>query len=181
MRKRFLVLCLTLLVAGLGGLSCKKQAPVEPESIKAEIEVQNRGTMVFVLDHKEAPNAVKQFTKLAKEGYYDGLLFWYISQLGLVQSGCAYNDGTGYATTVVKGEMDTTRLTKRGSLVMIHHFDNDPTLLSSQWLICKKSVPEIDGKHTIIGQLIGGDAVLDKIEKGDTVVSVTIKEIYPEQ
>jgi len=174
MRNRFLMLAVILAAAGLG---CgQKQKPRTPSAVHEAIEVKHRGKMWFKLYPDKAPNVTAQFVRLSKEGFYDGLLFWRISDLGLVQSGCPNNDGSGHAGNLLKEEIDTTLHHKRGTLSMMRF--SKPWTTSSQFLICRKDVPQLDGVYTIIGDLIKGEDVLDAIEKNDTIATITIQETF---
>ncbi|GEM_PF-6136721 len=174
MRNRIFLICSVFVV--LTALACgsKKAEPETFQNATASIEFKNRGVVVFKLYPDKAPNITKQFIKLARDSFYNGLQVWRISTPGIIQSGCPNNDGTGHSGKLFKEEIDTTLHHKRGTLSMINF--GKPLTTSSQFIICKKDCSELDGKYTIIGQAIAGLNVLDSIEKFDTVLSVTIKE-----
>ncbi|TET22506.1 MAG: peptidylprolyl isomerase [Candidatus Stahlbacteria bacterium] len=174
MRKALFIIATMIFI--LAGISCgpKQQEAEAAKKIYAAIEVEERGIMLFELYPENAPNGVAQFTRLAKEGFYDGLLFWHISDKGLVQSGCPNNDGTGHAGNLIKEEIEATLHHERGTLSMINF--GRPWTTSSQFIICRKAVPELDGRYTIIGKLMKGEEVLDEIERNDKIKTVTIKE-----
>lgn len=181
MRKYVLALIAALLVVGF--VSCGKKEPPKPKAIYANLDVKHRGVMRIMLYPDKAPVAVKRFVKMSKEGFYDGLRFWWISADGLVQTGCSNNNGTGYyrdpktgGVVVFKEEIDTSLHHVRGTVSMLNF--NKPMTTSSQFLICRKAVPKLDGKYTIIGEIVNGLAVLDSIDKNDTIGSLTIEEMY---
>ncbi|MBN2378474.1 peptidylprolyl isomerase [candidate division WOR-3 bacterium] len=175
MQKRFfaVVLASTMILVP----ACKKEESTPQMRVLATMKVQDKGSMVFELDPAKAPKAVEQFTKLAKQHQYDGLLFFHVSKDGVIQSGCPFNDGSGTASTAVQTDIDSGYQTARGDLVMRAHFQNDPTAVSSQFLIFKQPVPREDGKHPFLGKLIEGHEVLDSIHIGDTLSTLTIEEI----
>ena len=61
----------------------------------------------------------------------------------------------------------------RGMLGLAHA--GDPKLADSQLYILKRANSSLDGKHVVIGQVINGMAVVDKLERTDMLKMVTIK------
>jgi peptidyl-prolyl cis-trans isomerase B (cyclophilin B) len=179
MKKVLLIIPVVVMILA-GALACgsAEQKAETPKKLYAAIEVENRGTMWFELYPDKAPKVTAHFRKLADEGFYNGLLFWRVAEIEkgseVVQSGCPNNDGTGHSDRLLKEEIDTTLHHVRGTLSMIRM--GAPWTTSCQFLICRKECPDLDGKFTIIGKLIRGEEVLDAIEKGDTIKTITIKE-----
>ncbi len=62
--------------------------------MKATIETE-KGNIVLELFDKDAPNTVKNFSDLAKKGYYDGLIFHRVIPDFMIQTGCPRGTGTG--------------------------------------------------------------------------------------
>lgn len=169
---------LTLVYCGAG-----EEKPKALTSAQAAIEIKHRGTIWFVLYPDKAPKVTAQFIKLAKEGFYDGLLVYRISDWGFIQSGCPNNDGSGFymdkateRAVFLKEEIDPSLRHKRGALSMMRF--NQPWTTSSQFVICRKDVPRLDGVYSVIGEVVKGEALLDAMEKNDTIVSITIKGSY---
>jgi len=178
MNKRCVILSVILAGVILLLPACKeKETPLSEKKIFATMKVIQKGEMVFELTPGKSPKAVEQFITLANEGYYNNLLFFHVSKEGIVQSGCAFNDGSGYADKAVKTNIDTAYRTARGDLVMNAHFQNDPTAVSSQFILFKQPAAELDAKHPLIGKLIEGAEVMDSIHIGDTLLSVEIQEV----
>jgi peptidyl-prolyl cis-trans isomerase B (cyclophilin B) len=181
MKKAFSIIQTIILmvvgVTGVVGVTACGSAEQKPETSKklyASIEIGERGIMWFELYSDKAPNVTAHFVKLANDGFYDGLLFWRISDLGTVQSGCPNNDGTGHSGKLLKEEIDTSLHHVRGTLSMIRM--GSPWTTSSQFLICKEEAEGFDGYYTVIGKLIRGDEILDEIEKDDKIKTITIQE-----
>ena len=136
MKKRCVILTLILACVILILPACKeKETPIAEKKIYATMKIIGKGEIVFELSPDKSPKAVEQFMKLAKDGYYNNLLFFHVSKEGVTQSGCAFNDGSGYANKAVKSTIDPEYKTSRGDLVMNAHFENDPTAVSSQFII----------------------------------------------
>ena len=63
--------------------------------MKAIITLENKAEVTIELFPKEAPGTVKNFAKLAGEGFYDGLIFHRVIPGFVAQTGCPNGDGTG--------------------------------------------------------------------------------------
>lgn len=187
MRNRFIALALVAAIAALvvSLVVCGGKEEPKPTSIHAEIQVAHRGSIWCMLYRDVSPTYVDKFVKLAKEGFYDGLLFWHVSDMGLVQSGCPNNDGTGWYTDPTSGRL--VAMNKVISPDSLKHVEGTLSMINttkpgvtpfSQFLICTEAVPDLDGKHTIIGEVVEGMTVLDSIEKNDTITTIVIQERF---
>jgi peptidyl-prolyl cis-trans isomerase B (cyclophilin B) len=165
-----------LLVSAMG---CKKEEPKmelkePPEQIPAqggqEVAVINTtlGTIVLEFFERDAPNHVTNFKKLASEGFYDGIYFHRVIPGFMIQAGCPLtrddknrsNDGTGGPGYTIDAEFND-RPHKRGTLSMAR--STDPNSAGSQFFICHKAQPGLDGQYTVFGQVSEGMDVVDKI------------------
>ena len=130
----------------------------------------NFGLLKFKLYHKKSPINCLNFKKLANSGFYDKTLFHHSVPKFLIQGGDILtrnhdvdDDGFGGPGWVVNAEFsDLTH--SRGTLSMIRS-KNDPNSAGSQFFISLSDNKKLDGKYTIIGDLIEGDHVLSRIEK----------------
>lgn len=125
------------------------------------------GKMKLQLFDKVAPNHVKQITKLAKEGMYDGTTFHRIIKDFMIQGGDPNskdndlsNDGVGGMGDRLKAEFNNASHL-RGIASMAR--TNDPNSATSQFFICHGSPTGLDNQYTIWGQLVEGWDVMDKI------------------
>jgi cyclophilin family peptidyl-prolyl cis-trans isomerase len=121
-------------------------------------EIQTRyGPIELELFADDAPETVANFTKLAKDGYYDGLTFHRVIPGFMVQAGCPRGDGTGGPGYQFDDEFNDHRIVK-GSLAMANA---GPGTNGSQFfIVTADSTPWLDGKHTNFGQVTSGmDAV----------------------
>lgn len=136
----------------------------------------NKGKMSFELYDKEAPNTVANFIKLANEKFYDGLAFHRVIPNFMVQGGCPNSrdgapgmPGTGGPGYKIKCEINENKH-MAGSLSMAHAGKDTG---GSQFFICHKAQPHLDGVHTVFGRTHDMD-VVNALRKDDKIVSVTV-------
>ena len=137
---------------------------------KASIDTDH-GTLVIELFDKDAPNTVANFEKLAKDGFYDNLIFHRVINNFMIQGGCPNGTGTGGPGYKIDCEINSNKH-KRGTLSMAHA---GPNTGGSQFFICHAPPPHLDGVHTVFGQVIAGDDVIDKVKAGDKMNKVTVE------
>ncbi len=130
-----------------------------------------KGTINLELFDQDAPNTVANFVKLSKDGFYDDLNFHRVIPNFMVQGGCPQGTGTGGPGYKIDCEINDNKH-QAGSLSMAHAGKNTG---GSQFFICHEAQSHLDGIHTVFGKTEDMD-VVNAIEKGDKIVSVTIKE-----
>ena len=130
-----------------------------------------KGTINLELFEQDAPNTVANFVKLSKDGFYDDLNFHRVIPNFMVQGGCPHGTGTGGPGYKINCEINANKH-QAGSLSMAHAGKNTG---GSQFFICHEAQPHLDGIHTVFGKTEDMD-VVNSIEKGDKIVSVTIEE-----
>ncbi len=130
----------------------------------------DKGTINLELFDQDAPNTVANFTKLAKDGFYDDLNFHRVIPNFMVQGGCPNGTGTGGPGYKIDCEINPNKH-EAGSLSMAHAGKNTG---GSQFFICHESQSHLDGIHTVFGKTEDMD-VVNAIEKGDKIKSVTIE------
>ena len=108
----------------------------------------------------DAPETVANFRKLAGEGFYDGLAFHRIIKDFMIQGGCPRGDGTGGPGYTFEDEPNQHRVV-RGALAMANAGPN--TNGSQFFIVTTDAAPWLDGKHTVFGEVRGGQDVVDKI------------------
>lgn len=142
----------------------------------ADILLTGKGLMRVELYEKDAPNTVANFIKLSKEGFYDGLTFHRVIPNFVVQGGCPKGTGAGGPGYTVDCELDgENQYHDRGVLSMAHAGRNTG---GSQFFIChsRDNTAHLDGNHTCFGKVVEGLEVIDAIQKGDKIESITIQE-----
>jgi len=75
------------------------------------------GTITFELFDEDAPKTVENFTKLAGDGFYDGLTFHRIIKDFMIQGGCPQGTGTGGPGYTFEDEFNSHKVV-RGALAM---------------------------------------------------------------
>lgn len=136
----------------------------------------DHGIMKIEFYEKDAPNTVANFTKLAKEGYYDGLTFHRVIPDFVVQGGCPLGTGTGGPGYKIDCELNGgNQYHDRGVLSMAHAGRNTG---GSQFFIChnRQGTQHLDRNHTCFGKVVGNVDIVDKIKQGDKIVKLVVIE-----
>ncbi len=118
------------------------------------------GTIVFELYPGDAPKTVENFVTLAEKGFYDNLIFHRVIKGFMIQTGCPQGTGTGGPGYMIKAEFNARRHVA-GTVAMAR--SGDPDSAGSQFFICHKASPHLDGQYTVFGQVIEGQDVVDNI------------------
>ncbi len=143
--------------------------------MKVAIIKTNRGEIRLQLHEDKAPKTVANFEKLASEGFYNGLKFHRVIEDFMVQTGCPKGTGTGGPGYTFADEFHFS-LKHDGPGVM-SMANSGPNTNGSQFYITHVETPWLDGKHSVFGQVLGeGQKVVDAIQQGDVMESVTVTE-----
>jgi peptidyl-prolyl cis-trans isomerase B (cyclophilin B) len=122
----------------------------------------NHGRIELELHEDDAPKTVANFTKLAGEGFYDGLTFHRVIPDFMIQGGDPVGDGTGGPGYTFEDEPNEHRVV-RGALAMANA---GPDTNGSQFfIVTADECPWLDGKHTVFGRVTSGMDVVDAISK----------------
>jgi len=125
----------------------------------------DKGVMVIELFADKTPKTVNNFVFLAREGFYDGLIFHRIIDNFMVQGGDPTGTGSGGPGYKFADEFHPSlKHTKRGILSMANA---GPGTNGSQFFITHVPTPWLDNKHTIFGQVVEGEDVLMSIPARD--------------
>jgi peptidyl-prolyl cis-trans isomerase A (cyclophilin A) len=146
----------------------------------------NKGVIRIQLEYRKAPMTVANFVGLAEgnvkntarpEGkpYYDGLLFHRVIADFMIQGGDPTGTGAGGPGYALADEIDPTlKHTRAGTLSMANA---GPNTNGSQFFITHKDTPWLDGRHTVFGYVVEGQDVVDAIQQGDRMESITIERM----
>jgi peptidyl-prolyl cis-trans isomerase B (cyclophilin B) len=179
----FVVVLASALVWAQDGPKPKKQYDAPPKmqidpnkKYRATLDT-SKGKIVIDLYAREAPKTVNNFVFLAREGFYDGVMFHRVIADFMIQGGDPTGTGTGGPGYTFEDEVDPAKNPhkhdKPGVLSMANR---GPDTNGSQFFITHVPTPHLDGKHTVFGQVREGQDVVNQIQKGDTIESVTIEE-----
>jgi peptidyl-prolyl cis-trans isomerase B (cyclophilin B) len=145
-----------------------------------------KGTIVIRLYPQDAPITVANFIKLVKKGFYNGLTFHRIADLGapgfpgkIVQGGDPLGTGNGGPGYTIKGEFTSNGVNNplvhnAGAVAMARA--DDPDSAGSQFYICVNPVHFLDGKYAVFGQVIKGLDVADQLVQGDKMTQVYLSK-----
>jgi cyclophilin family peptidyl-prolyl cis-trans isomerase len=140
----------------------------------------NHGPIALELFDQDAPKTVDNFTRLSREGFYDGLTFHRVIPDFMIQGGCPEGTGTGGPGYEFEDEINEHRIV-RGALAMANR---GPDTNGSQFFILTRDEASwLDGKHTVFGRVADGMETVDAIEGVETgandrpVTPVTIERV----
>ena len=120
----------------------------------------SRGPIEFELYPDDAPKTVENFTKLAGEGFYDGLIFHRVIPDFMIQGGCPEGTGSGGPGYQFEDEFNAHKV-ERGALAMANSGPN--TKGSQFFIVTAGSTPWLDGKHTVFAKVTSGQDVAEQI------------------
>ena len=163
--------------------------PVQPKKSPGAgpvvvVEMATKGTFQFETYPNEAPKSVEHVLGLVKRNFYNGLRIHrqipgFIAQFGDPLSRDLSKQemwGTGGSFNIVGvGEPSPKRTHVTGAVAMAYP-GKDPRQADSQMYIMLAPRHSLDGDYTVIGQVIAGMDVVQKLAKGDIIRRVTVKE-----
>ncbi|MFQ5537196.1 MAG: peptidylprolyl isomerase [Gemmatimonadota bacterium] len=121
----------------------------------------NHGTIVAEMFMDLAPRTAGNFIKLAREGYYDGLIFHRVITDFMIQGGDPTGTGRGGPGYTIEDEFAPgLRHDAPGIFSMANA---GPNTGGSQFFITLVATPWLDGKHAIFGKVVEGMEVVQKI------------------
>ena len=144
-----------------GAYNAVPDMTIDPSASYAAVLNTDAGAIRVELFADEAPIAVNNFVNLARDGFYDGLIFHRVMADFMAQGGDPTGTGTGGPGYTFEDEVDTGRIFDQAGLLAMAN--SGPATNGSQFFITFEPTPWLDGAHTIFGQLVGDPAVLDAI------------------
>jgi cyclophilin family peptidyl-prolyl cis-trans isomerase len=125
----------------------------------------NHGVVEVELFDDDAPKTVGNFTKLAGDGFYDGVVFHRVIPDFMIQGGDPTGTGTGGPGYTFEDEINEHKV-ERGALAMANAGPN--TNGSQFFIVTAEATPWLDGKHTVFGRVTSGMDVVDAISQVET-------------
>jgi peptidylprolyl isomerase len=128
----------------------------------------SKGRVVIEMRPDLAPTHVARIKDLAREGFYDGVVFHRVIDGFMAQTGCPDGRGTGGSGQKLKAEF-SDEPHDRGTVSMARAASPDSG--DSQFFICFARAPWLDGQYTVWGKVVDGMDNVDLIERGEPVAN----------
>jgi peptidylprolyl isomerase len=129
------------------------------ETTKGPVKIQMRPDL--------APKHVEHIKKLAREGFYDGIVFHRVIDGFMAQTGCPEGTGTGGSKYPNLQAEFSAEPHVRGTASMARA--QNPNSANSQFFICLDDARFLDKQYTVWGKVTEGMENVDKIKKGEPV------------
>ncbi len=165
--------------------TAKKPTPKAVDAgIFAEIDT-DKGKIVLKLEHQKTPITVANFISLAEgtntavtdekrkgKPFYDGLKFHRVIADFMIQGGDPQGNGSGGPGYAFKDEIVADLKHNRPGILSMAN--SGPKTNGSQFFITHKETPWLDGKHTVFGNVVTGQDVVNAIKQDDVIKKITI-------
>ena len=138
---------------------------LEPGTDYQAIIVTNKGPLRIDLFEDEAPVTVNNFVFLARNHYYDGVVFHRVLEDFMAQTGDPTGTGTGGPGYAFANETSPDLNHDRRGIVSMANAGPDTN--GSQFFITFGPTPQLDGDYNVFGEVVAGDEVLDEITRID--------------
>ncbi|MEG1997635.1 MAG: peptidylprolyl isomerase [Clostridiales bacterium] len=131
------------------------------------IELESGGIIEIELHPECAPNTVRNFRYLTSKKFYDGLTVYRTVENKLIQIGCPKNKGVGGPGYTIFGEFEKNGFEnplpgKRGNVFAGRYSDNYNSN-NSQFFICQRDIPDLDGAYSGFGTVVKGMEEVDRL------------------
>jgi peptidylprolyl isomerase len=149
-----------------GSASISRAAPAAPaQDLQNTIYLDTKDGRITILMRPDlAPKHVAQIEALTKRGFYNGLVFHRVIDGFMAQTGDPTGTGTGKSDLPNIPAEFSAEPFKRGTIGMAR--SQDPDSANSQFFICFADASFLNHKYTVVGQVVSGMDVVDKIKKG---------------
>lgn len=139
---------------------------IDPAKTYAATLITNKGNITIDLDASDAPKTVNNFVFLARQGFYDGVIFHRVIKDFMIQAGDPLGTGTGGPGYMFEDEIvDGKTFDGPGILAMAN---SGPNTNGSQFFITHAETPWLNGRHTIFGNVTDGMDIVDAIALVET-------------
>ena len=161
------------ILAVLAALICVAPAIAQPlpanlDKANAIVIDTTKGRIVIKLRPDIAPEHAERLKLLAREGYYNNVPFHRVIGGFMAQTGDGKNfNGTGGSKYPNLPSEFSSVPFKRGIVGMAR--TSDPNSANSQFFIMFNDGPSLNGQYTVIGEVVSGMDVVDKLKRGEPV------------
>ncbi len=138
----------------------------ENDSENTLILKTTQGTVTIELRTDLAPNHCARIKQLAREEFYDGIVFHRVIDGFMAQTGCPEGTGTGGSGQNMAAEFSDEPHV-RGTASMARAASPDSA--DSQFFICFEESSFLDGEYTVWGKVVDGMDTIDKLKRGEPV------------
>ncbi|HUV32349.1 MAG TPA: peptidylprolyl isomerase [Devosiaceae bacterium] len=125
----------------------------------------SKGDVVIALRPDVAPLHAERIKELAREGFYDGVLFHRVIEGFMAQTGCPNGTGTGGSKKPDLPAEFNDAAHVRGTCSMAR--TNNPNSANSQFFICFGDAAFLDGQYTVWGEVTEGMQAIDALARGE--------------
>jgi len=165
--KKFLFIALGAVLCFVPG--CAAADSNDPDIVTGSIKMEDGDVITFELYPKTAPQSVRNFVYLARQGFYDGLRFHRIMSGFMIQGGCPEGSGMGNPGYSILGEFASNGIENdlshtRGVMSMARG-GHDYNSAGSQFFICHGDPQFLDGDYAAFGMVTDGMDVVDQIAR----------------
>jgi len=178
------VLCFVIFVVFV--TSWFRPAPVALQSQPVIVVETSKGSFEIELFQDDAPKSVAHVIDLVKRGFYDGqrvhralpgfLVQWVDprSRDTARESDWGRGAAASSGTPVGAAELSKKRSHTKGAVGLAH--PGNPAQADSQIYVTLADRPELNGRYTVIGRVIAGDEVPARLERGDLILRMSVRE-----
>ncbi len=154
--------------------STPPEMQIDPSKAYTATIETDKGTIELELSAQHAPKTVNNFVFLAREGFYDGIIFHRVISNFMIQGGDPTGTGSGDPGYKFEDECKGNPLTHDTKVISMANAG--PNTNGSQFFITHCPQPHLNGKHTVFGTVTSGQDIVDAISQGDKMIKVTITE-----
>lgn len=143
------------------------------KTIKVKMET-TQGNIDLEFYPQHAPKTVNNFVFLAKEGFYDGIVFHRVISDFMIQGGDPTGTGSGGPGYKFEDEVKDNPLNHEQGVISMANAG--PNTNGSQFFITHSPQSHLNGNHTVFGKVVKGRDIVDSIRQGDKILHMTVGE-----
>jgi len=170
------------ILALIAALACIPPALAAPPKLPAGVDPENtividvaannntsKGQIIIKLRTDIAPQHAQRIKTLAREHFYDNVPFHRVIEGFMAQTGDGQNhNGTG-GSKLPNLQAEFSPVPFKRGIVGMARKGGDNNSANSQFFIMYRETPGLNGQYTVIGEVVSGMNVVDKIKKGEPV------------